>query len=54
MSQASSTRRVQILGKDTSCATLGRSPDKLDAIVMSMLHSVTLPRQEWREVRVLW
>ena len=53
-SSGRSTRRVQILGKDTICEPLGRSPVKLDAIVIGVIPSVTLPRQEWREVRVLW
>ncbi len=52
--QINSQGKVQIVSKDTIRATLGRSPDKLDAIVMGLVHSVGIPGREWREVRVVY
>ena len=52
--QVNTQGKIQIVGKDLIRSTLGRSPDKLDAIVMGMFHSVTPPGREWRPVRVLW
>ncbi len=52
--QINSQGKVQIVSKDAIRATLGRSPDKLDAIVMGMVHSVGIPGREWRAVRVVY
>lgn len=44
--------RIQIVSKDALRATLGRSPDKLDAVVMACWFGIRNPRREWRAVAV--
>jgi len=38
---------IQIVGKDTIRKTLGRSPDRLDAVVIGLWESMGAPRQQW-------
>jgi hypothetical protein len=46
--------KIQILSKDTMRATLGRSCDKLDAVVMALARSVPDPRRAWTQFTPVW
>lgn len=52
--QINAQGKIQIAGKNLIRSILGRSPDKLDAIVMGMFHSVTPAGRKWGPVNVLW
>ena len=45
--QLSPTGKIQIVSKDTIRETLGRSPDKADAVVMGLWTTMGPPPSQW-------
>lgn len=46
--------KIQILSKDLIRAELGRSPDRLDAVVMGLVHSMPARSNNWSRVDISW